>query len=76
MLWMKTSGWYDVRKWILSFGAEARVLEPEHLQDKVRNEVAMMFKGYGGTVVHTEEINISKNPPNSSFNSCDKFKLK
>lgn len=27
-LWMKTSGWYDVKKWVLSFGADAKVLEP------------------------------------------------
>ena len=46
VLWMKTSGWYDVKKWILSFGAEACVLEPAHLQDKVRKEVEKMLKGY------------------------------
>lgn len=50
VLWMKTSGWYDVKKWILSFGAEARVLEPVHLQDKVRKEVEKMLKGYGEAV--------------------------
>jgi predicted DNA-binding transcriptional regulator YafY len=50
VLWMKTSGWYDVKKWVMSFGADARVLEPEHLQDKVRNEVEKMLKGYGRTV--------------------------
>lgn len=47
-LWMKTSGWYDVKKWVLSFGADARVLEPEHLRYKVRNEVEKMLYGYGG----------------------------
>lgn len=46
VLWMKTSGWYDVKKWVLSFGADARVLEPVHLQDKVRNEVEKMLNGY------------------------------
>lgn len=45
-LWMKTSGWYDVKKWVLSFGAEARVLEPVHLQDKIKNEVEKMMNGY------------------------------
>jgi predicted DNA-binding transcriptional regulator YafY len=49
-LWMKTSGWYDVKKWVLSFGADARVLEPLHLQDKVRYEVGKMLKGYGETL--------------------------
>lgn len=46
VLWLKTSGWYDVKKWVLSFGAEARVLEPANLQDKIKNEVEKMMKGY------------------------------
>lgn len=44
MLWMKTSGWYDVKKWVLSFGTDARVLEPVHLRDGVKNEVKKMHK--------------------------------
>lgn len=47
VLWMKTSGWYDVQKWVLSFGADARVLEPLHLRDKIRKEVEMVMQGYG-----------------------------
>jgi len=27
-LGLKTSGWFDVKKWILSFGTEAELLEP------------------------------------------------
>ena len=46
VLWMKTSGWYDVKKWVLSFGADAHVLEPVHLRDKIRKEVEMMLQGY------------------------------
>ncbi|MFZ4855685.1 MAG: helix-turn-helix transcriptional regulator [Desulfuromonadaceae bacterium] len=46
VLWMKTSGWYDVKRWVLSFGADARVLEPAHLRDKIRYEVENMMKGY------------------------------
>jgi WYL domain len=34
-LLIKTSGWYDVKKWILSFGAEAELLEPEALRQEV-----------------------------------------
>lgn len=45
-LWMKTSGWYDVKKWILSFGADARVLEPLRLQEKIKNEIGKMLNGY------------------------------
>ncbi|MBV5342042.1 MAG: WYL domain-containing protein [Deltaproteobacteria bacterium] len=51
VLWMKTSGWYDVKKWVLSFGAEAQVLEPAHLQDKVKNEVEKMLRGYGVNII-------------------------
>ncbi len=47
---MKTSGWYDVKKWVLSFGAEAHVLEPEPLRNKMRYEVEKMLKGYGEAV--------------------------
>jgi len=50
VLWMKTSGWYDVKKWMLSFGAEAQILEPAELQGKVREEIEKMLKGYGGTL--------------------------
>lgn len=50
VLWMKTSGWYDVKKWVLSFGAEAQILEPTHLQDKVRVEIEKMLKRYCETV--------------------------
>ena len=35
-----------MKKWVLSFGADARVLEPAHLQDKVRKEVEKMLNGY------------------------------
>jgi predicted DNA-binding transcriptional regulator YafY len=50
VLWMKTSGWYDVRKWVLSFGVDARLLEPAHLRDRISKEVEKMCKGYGVAV--------------------------
>ena len=37
---MTTSGWYDVKKWVLSYGSEAEVLEPA----KMRQEIAEEFK--------------------------------
>lgn len=40
ILEMKTSGWWDVKKWVLSFGAEAEVLAPKEL----RAEIADTFK--------------------------------
>ena len=36
---MKTSGWWDVKKWVLSFGAEARVLKPEKLRKEIIEEM-------------------------------------
>ena len=47
VLKMKTSGWYDVQKWILSFGAEARVLEPAQLK-KRSGWSLKKCQGYGG----------------------------
>lgn len=46
VLWMKTSGWYDVKKWILSFGADAYVLKPVDLQKNIQGEVKKMIKKY------------------------------
>jgi predicted DNA-binding transcriptional regulator YafY len=48
VLWMKTSVWYDVKKWVLSFGAEAQVLEPGNLREKIKNEVEKMIQRYEG----------------------------
>jgi predicted DNA-binding transcriptional regulator YafY len=37
---MKTSGWWHVKKWVMSFGAEAKVLEPEGLKNEIIGEFA------------------------------------
>lgn len=39
ILEMKTSGWWDVKKWVLSFGAEAKVLKPEKLRKEIIEEM-------------------------------------
>ena len=39
ILEIKTSGWIDVKKWILSFGAAAEVLEPEELRREIIEEI-------------------------------------
>jgi predicted DNA-binding transcriptional regulator YafY len=39
LLQIKTSGWYDVKKWILSFGSEAELLEPEALRREITEEI-------------------------------------
>jgi len=43
---IKTSGWYDVKKWILSFGLDACLLEPKHLRQDIRNELKQALAGY------------------------------
>lgn len=43
VLELKTSGWWDVRRWVLSFGAEAVVLEPEELRDWIVEETRRLL---------------------------------
>lgn len=43
---ISTSGWYDVKKWILSFGQEACLLEPEHLRKDLRKELEKALASY------------------------------
>lgn len=40
---MNTSGWWDVKKWVLSFGAEAEVLEPAKLRRDVIDELKSVW---------------------------------
>ncbi len=43
---MKTSGLWDVKKWVLSFGQEAKVLGPEKLKKAVTGEIEALRKQY------------------------------
>ena len=43
---MKTSGFWDVKKWALSFGAEAEVLEPKELREAIGNEIKKVMGVY------------------------------
>ncbi|MCF8030813.1 MAG: WYL domain-containing protein [Desulfohalobiaceae bacterium] len=36
---LKTSGRYDVKRWVLGFGADAALLEPEDLRQEIRDEL-------------------------------------
>jgi predicted DNA-binding transcriptional regulator YafY len=45
---MTTSGWWHVKKWVLSFGAEAKVLEPQELSNEIANELKQAFGRYTG----------------------------
>jgi predicted DNA-binding transcriptional regulator YafY len=46
ILTMDTSGKWDVKKWILSWGSEAKVLEPEELRKEIRDELAASLAYY------------------------------
>lgn len=39
ILSMKTSGWWDVKRWVLSYGREAKVLEPQTLEEDIVREL-------------------------------------
>lgn len=45
-LWMNTSGWYDVKRWILSFGADACLISPDHLRDEIKLEAEKVKRLY------------------------------
>jgi predicted DNA-binding transcriptional regulator YafY len=46
ILEMKTSGWSEVKRWLLSFGSEAKLLEPEELRLDMAEEVTAMKDCY------------------------------
>jgi hypothetical protein len=43
---MNTPGWYDVKKWILSFGADAELLEPAGKRKEFKEAVKQMAALY------------------------------
>jgi len=47
ILSMTTSGWWDVKRWVLSFGADAKVLEPEELRKEIVEELEAAEDRYG-----------------------------
>ena len=42
ILSMHTSGRWDIKRWVLSYGAEAKILEPEDLKNEINDELAAM----------------------------------
>ena len=46
ILTMTTSGWFDVRSWLLSFGADAELLEPVDKRDEIRKAVRELVDLY------------------------------
>lgn len=47
ILHLSTSGWYDVKRWILSFGPDAELLEPTELRDDLAASIKEMATKYG-----------------------------
>ncbi len=46
ILEMKTSGRYEVKRWIMSYGPDAKVLEPEDLRQEIAADIEEMRKQY------------------------------
>jgi predicted DNA-binding transcriptional regulator YafY len=46
ILSINASGLFDVKKWVLSFGSSARVLEPENFAREINEEIKRMLKNY------------------------------
>ncbi|RJP83421.1 MAG: WYL domain-containing protein [Desulfobacteraceae bacterium] len=44
-LTMTTSGYRDVKRWVMSFGKEAVLLEPEKMKQEIRDEIQKILSG-------------------------------
>ena len=53
---MNTSGWYDVKKWVLSFGTEAELLRPVEMRAELVEVAKGYAKIYGTGVVSSESV--------------------
>ncbi len=47
ILTMRTGGMWDVKRWVLANGAQARVLEPESLKQEMMEELKTAYEQYG-----------------------------
>jgi len=47
ILSLQTSGWWDVKRWVLSFGCEAEVLGPIELRNELRDDIETIGEIYG-----------------------------
>lgn len=43
---MTTSGWWDVKKWVLSCGSDAEVLEPKEMREEIKAELQKSMAFY------------------------------
>jgi predicted DNA-binding transcriptional regulator YafY len=49
-------GTQEIKFWILSWGSQAEVLEPESLRDEIRAESEALLMNYAGTIERMESI--------------------
>ena len=43
---IKTSGWFDLKRWVLSFGKDAEVLAPENLREEINRDIQKLTRLY------------------------------
>jgi predicted DNA-binding transcriptional regulator YafY len=46
ILKMATSGWYEIKRWVLGYGPEAEVLAPEELREEITKQVVDLANCY------------------------------
>ena len=51
---MDVAGTREVKSWILCWGSQARVLEPDSLREEIRSEAAEILGVYAGTAEQVE----------------------
>lgn len=57
ILTMVTSGGYDIKRWVLSYGGDAELLEPQWLREEIIEEMQLSLKQYQ----KKKKIAVSKN---------------
>lgn len=46
ILTIETSGRYDIKRWVMSFGSDAVLMEPEDLRDEIRESIGELYLVY------------------------------
>jgi predicted DNA-binding transcriptional regulator YafY len=46
MLTINTSGWGDIKRWVMSFGSNAEVLEPGEMRQEIADELSKSVANY------------------------------
>jgi predicted DNA-binding transcriptional regulator YafY len=43
---MEISGWQDLKKWILSYGPDAKVLKPKKMVEEIISDLKKIIQNY------------------------------